>query len=121
MISKWVQKELNKCSVKMEQKSEYEFYIPKQDPMIPQVNHYYIIKLSDYLVHPYEGFDFHDRYNHGVVPNHVYMEVELVSVSGKLFQVRGVGYDLDNSLEYRNDYWEGFLPGKSIEFIREVE
>lgn len=121
MLNKWIEKELKKCPVNLIKKSEYHYTTEFNGPLVPTVGHYYIIKLADYIIHPYEGFDLHDKWNKGLVPSCSYMEVGISEIRGGMIKVFGIGYDPETNEELVNEKWEGYLPRKSIDFVREVQ
>lgn len=76
----------------------------------------YLIKVEDYIVHPFDGFNLHDNWNKGTHPNHIFMKCEVEQIMGKMVKVNTVGYDYQNQLD-TNDIWSGWLPEKSIKIL----
>ena len=72
---------------------------------------YYHIKMKDYIVHPYDGFNLHIQWNNNVVPKDDEMNVEVLEVMGNMIKVSGTGVNIQTQ-------WTGWLPVKSIEVIK---
>lgn len=83
------------------------------------IDHCYLIKLEDYIINPPINFTLHTNWNNGIIPKHKYMKVECRKLMGKMINVVGFGFDIDNNVDI-NDSWEGWLPLKSIELIKEI-
>lgn len=80
----------------------------------------YIIKVEDYIIHPFDGFNLHDNWNNGTHPNHLFMKCEVSQKMGKMIKLNTVGYDYNNQLD-TNDLWSGWLPEKSIKIIEVLD
>ena len=67
-----------------------------------------IIKVvfSDYIVHPYQGFDFHDKYNGGKPPTQSTMYGEIIDETEKMYKFKVYTEQLE-------DEWIGWCPKKS--------
>lgn len=89
-----------------------EIIIPKQDveEIDFELNKYYHIELEDYIIHPFEGFNLHQNWNHNIIPKDKRMNVEVIQLMGKMIKITGVG---ENSL----NTWEGWVPKKSIKIL----
>ena len=113
-----IKKELD--SVKSIKLSEYnedtlEINIPKNIPKDKKVStfeekHSYKIKLKEYIVHPYEGFNLHIQWNKNVIPQEYVYDVEILRVMGKMINVSGLGCE-------NNTSWTGWLPISSVEIL----
>jgi hypothetical protein len=79
----------------------------------------YLIKVEDYIVHPFDGFTLHDNWNRGVAPKSIYMNCEVQQLMGKMVKIVAIGYDYDTKTTL-NDSWEGWLPKSSIQIIKEL-
>lgn len=66
------------------------------------------IIFKDYIIHPFEGFDFHDKFNNGVAPPERVMYGCILKETEKMYylKVRTADY---------SKIWEGFCPKKSME------
>lgn len=84
-----------------------------------QIGHFYLIKVEDYIIKPFEGFTLHDNWNKGIPPKHKYMSVEVLKIMGKMIRINSIGYDFENKVTIQDD-WEGWLPKSSIEIIKEI-
>ena len=98
-----------------------ELTIPRKTAVeiTPEIDHYYLIELADYLLNPPDGFSLHDNWNNGNIPKHKYMKCYCTKVMGKMIQVLGVGFDYENRIDL-DEYWDGWLPMKSINILREI-
>lgn len=110
-MNKFIEKELSKCVVaKPQQVSDTSFYVPKVGsqniPTDIEQNHFYIIEVPDYIIHPYEGFNLHDNWNNGIKPTSRNMQIEVAQIIGKMVKV--------NALCDDGKIWVGWLPRKSI-------
>ena len=106
----------------MEKVDDYTYRIPKQAPVIlvAQEEHFYIIKIEDYILHPSDNFTLAANWNGGVVPVSKYMLVQMKKKMGKMLQFDGIGYNMETG-EYKEDIYKGlWLPSGGIELIREV-
>lgn len=63
--------------------------------------------FEKYIVQPYEGFDFHDKFNKGVAPPEQVMQGYVVKETEKMYYLK-----LHSSLS--NKIWEGWCPKKSV-------
>ena len=71
------------------------------------------ISFADYFVHPFSGFDFHEKWNDGVAPpcNVLYGQIDK--------ETKGMYHFVGNN-EYCSVEWSGWVPKKSCE-IEEVK
>ena len=83
------------------------------------LNHYYLIELEDYILNPPEGFSLHENWNNNIVPKHKYYKCQCIKIMGKMIKILGVAFDYENKLDLE-DYWDGWLPLKSIKVLREI-
>lgn len=67
-----------------------------------------IIKVvfADYIIKPFKGFDFHDKFNDGVPPYNKVMY-------GKIIKETPGMYYFEVRSETSNDMWRGWCPKKS--------
>lgn len=87
--------------------------------ILPQEGHYYLIELADYLINPPEGFTLHSNWNNNDIPTHKYMKCQCAKLMGKMVKILGVGFDYENRVDLE-EYWDGWLPLKSIKILREI-
>ena len=110
-MNQFIKEQLDKCvGVDIEQTDTNTFLIHKKSSDIPtdlQQNHYYIIEVEDYIIHPFEGFTLHDNWNNGNVPTNKNMQIYVTQIMGKMVKVESKGCD-DGLI------WVGWLPRKSI-------
>ena len=122
-MNKYIKEELGKC--KLAKVPEFDdstthMVVPKSKTGVAsflrkfELNHMYLIKVADYILHPFEGFTLHSVWNHNIIPTDAEMLVDVIDVRGSLYKVEAVG---------KNDgkHWSGWLPLKSIEIIGEVD
>lgn len=79
----------------------------------------YLISVADYILNPPQGFTLHTNWNNNIAPKHKVMKIDVSKVMGKMIKVNSVGYDLKNNVD-TNDFWEGWLPEKSITIIERL-
>ena len=84
-----------------------------------KLDHYYLIELEDYVINPPDGFSLHINWNGGIIPRHKYYKCQCVKVMGKMIKILGVAFDYENKLDLE-EYWDGWLPLKSIRILREI-
>jgi hypothetical protein len=66
--------------------------------------------FEKYIVQPYEGFDFHDKFNKGVAPPEQVMMGCVVKETEKMYYLK-----LHSS--YSDKTWEGWCPKKSVKVM----
>lgn len=73
-----------------------------------------IIKVTfeNYIINPFPGFDFHDKWNNGIKPYSKVMYGKIVN------ETKGM-YKFELHSEYDNKVWSGWCPKKSC-FIEEI-
>lgn len=64
------------------------------------------VEFENYIVFPFEGFDFHDKFNNGVPP---YSKV----MYGKILRETDKMYYFDLFSETSDKHWVGWCPKKS--------
>lgn len=63
--------------------------------------------FESYIVKPYAGFDFHDKFNKGIAPPEQVMNGFIVKETEKMYYLK-----LHSNLT--NRIWEGWCPKKSV-------
>ena len=63
--------------------------------------------FKDYIVHPYEGFDLHEKFNKGKAPPETVMYGCILRETEKMYYIKV--RTLDNT-----KIWEGYVPKKSV-------
>ena len=63
--------------------------------------------FESYIVKPYAGFDFHDKFNKGIAPPEQVMNGFIVKETEKMYYLK-----LHSNLT--NKIWEGWCPKKSV-------
>ena len=121
-MSDYLKKELHTIDAQYIEQEDGSLLFQKQTitPVTPQLHHYYIVKLANYILHPYEGFTLHENFNNNIIPECEYMEIEVQEVMGKMYKINGVGYDYDEGIELREKRWCGYVPQKGITFLKEI-
>lgn len=103
--------------------NETKIYIPKGAILLPEfvsIGGYYIIKLSQYVVDPPEGFTLHANWNNGIGPKEQTMQCVVENVLGKMVRINGIGFDIINSCYIEGTEWQGWVPQKSITIIKHL-
>lgn len=95
-----------------------KLFIHKQDSVVHQsfpfqIGHYYQIKLADYIINEPQSFTLSSNWNKGSKPINPNMIVCIDQILGKMIYIKGTYVDLPN-------IWEGWVPSKSIQLIKEV-
>lgn len=102
--------------------STTKLVISKQDDVSKapcEVGKYYEIQVEDYIIHPSANFDLHVNWNKNVIPKDAYMRCEVTQVMGKMIKINGVGFDFNTKQDTGNS-WEGWLPRKSIKYMKQI-
>lgn len=83
------------------------------------LNHYYLIELANYIIHPPENFNLHINWNNNNVPKYMYMKCQVIQLMGKMVKIDGIACDMKDlsDIDYK---WQGWLPLKSISVIKEL-
>lgn len=71
------------------------------------INHYYQIKLKNYVIDPQDNLDLHVQWNNNVIPKDDLMNVEVLQIMGKMVRVSGTGVNSSST-------WTGWLPQESF-------
>lgn len=66
--------------------------------------------FENYIIKPYAGFDFHDKFNKGIAPPEQVMNGFIVKETEKMYYLK-----LHSNLT--NKIWEGWCPKKSVKII----
>lgn len=84
-----------------------------------QVGKLYRIELAPYIVNEPATFTLSTNWNKGIVPKSYILQVQVVNVAGKMIQVDGSGYDVENDrlLEPYTGLW---LPQGGVTIIQEI-
>ena len=64
------------------------------------------VAFSDYIVHPYDGFDLHQKMNGGLAPQRAEMYGVVIDETEKM-------YKFDVYTDDFNEHWVGWCPKKS--------
>ena len=76
--------------------------IPKQNPLT--IEHTFI--FENYIVKPFKGFDFHDKFNRGVPPPSLIMKGFIIKESEKMYYI--------DVISDSKNHWSGWIPKKSV-------
>ena len=63
--------------------------------------------FADYILHPYPGFDLHEKFNKGIIPPEQIMQGQIVKETERMYCIKA--HTLDNSKD-----WFGWIPKKSV-------
>lgn len=92
---------------------------PKKKLTGVELDKCYLIQLAEYLVKPFEGFTLHQNWNNNIIPKDILMKCCVTQIMGKMIKIVGVGVD-PNTMQDTPNRWEGWLPLKSIEVLKEI-
>lgn len=79
--------------------------IPQQNPLT--MEHTFI--FEKYIVKPFVGFDFHDKFNRGVPPPNMVMKGYIIKETDKMYYIDVIGEG--------NTHWAGWIPKKSVKVM----
>lgn len=65
-------------------------------------------KFENYIVKPFQGFDFHDKFNKGIAPPEIVMSGYIDRETEKMYYLK---------LHSLDKIWEGWCPKKSVTII----
>lgn len=66
--------------------------------------------FEDYMIKPFKGFDFHDKFNKGIAPPEKTMYGSIVKETEKMYYLK-----LESLIS--NKTWEGWSPKKSVKIL----
>lgn len=69
------------------------------------------VTFADYIVKPFEGFDFHEKFNNGTPP-------PCKKMFGKIIKETEKMYKFDLQTETGSNKWCGWCPKKSVEVCK---
>lgn len=124
MINPLIKEQLNKCEVAdipPFDDSTLNMVIPKKSKEKNfQINKYYIIELSDYIINPSDIVSFHINWNQGRVPKSKYLKVCVSQMMGKMIKVDGIGFDINSNVDLNDSYAGLWLPAKDVKIVKEI-
>lgn len=109
--------ELAKVSAYNEEKHRYLF---KRIGSSIEIGKKYIIQLDKNLTSKEVSNLLANNWNHGLVPTHTLMKVEVLDKMGTMYLVHGDYLNEDKSLVGGVAFWEGWLPMEQIGVLEEV-
>lgn len=123
-MNELIKEQLSKCKVAkipVYDDDTCQIFIEKYNPKSHGVleNHYYLVKLADYILNPPAGYHLHINWNKGIKPVSDHMKCEVITTMGEMVKIHGVGYDMDSQVD-KDDIWEGWLPREAITVIKEI-
>ena len=63
--------------------------------------------FEDYIIRPFEGFDFHDKFNNGIAPPEKVMVGKIIKETEKMYFIEAESlFDIKT--------WKGWVPKKSV-------
>lgn len=123
-MNKLIKEQLLKCKVANIPKfddSTTKLVIDKKVPEPePQVNHYYIIEIEDYVINEPAGFTLSSNWNRGTKPTYKYYRVQITQAMGKMFKILGMGYDYENDCDFPQP-WSGWIPRAGFHIKKEID
>lgn len=66
--------------------------------------------FEDYFIKPFKGFDFHDKFNHGIAPPEKTMYGNIIKETEKMYYIKV------ESL-FSTKEWTGWTPKKSVKIM----
>lgn len=67
----------------------------------------YTFTFERYIVFPFKGFDFHDKFNKGIAPPDLVMNGTIVKQTEKMYYINAYTFD-------KSKTWNGWVPKKSV-------
>lgn len=80
----------------------------------------YIIKLDKNLTILEMSSSLANNWNHGLVPTHELMQIEVLEKMGTMYRVKGYYLNEDCTKMDGCDFWEGWLPIEHISIVKEI-
>lgn len=93
--------------------------IKKYVPVSVVENNYYLIAISNSILHPTENSLLVSNWNNGSVPKHTHYKCEVIKKLGQMIKINGLAYDMSTNLDI-NEMWTGWLPLDGIEIIKKL-
>ena len=109
MTSQIIQNQLNKLKNEIlfsEEDNKIIFYQRNSNIKIDQIK----VTFEDYIIKPFEGFDFHQKFNNNQPPTDKIMYGNIIKETEKMFY-----FDIHSELKERQ--WQGWCPKKSCKVI----
>lgn len=116
-MNKEIEKELNKCKIAKIPEyddSTLEIVIPKHNSLDILENHYYSIKIEDYIINEPDNFTLSSNWNNNTKPPEIFLNVKIEKIMGKMIKVDSIGRDTSK-------VWNGWLPRKAVEILEEIK
>ena len=66
-----------------------------------------VFVFEDYIIKPYQGFDFHDKFNNGIAPPEKTMQGFILRETEKMWYLSVHTFD-------NMKFWMGYCPKKSV-------
>lgn len=87
--------------------------IPKRTNLADtiQIGDCFYVELEDYLLQNSDTYTLHANWNGGKIPKSKQYFCEIKKIMGKMIYISGT---------FDSDSWEGWLPKKSVKFIRRI-
>lgn len=120
MINPLVKNQLEKIkNINIDAISEYEYIISPSRPAKLEIEHYYIIKLKNYIINPPDNFTLSTNWNKGVVPKSEYLRCVIVQLLGDMVRICANGFDVVNNCDLNDSYVDLWLPKEGFDIIME--
>ena len=114
-MNKFIKEQLDNLeSVDVQQVSELEYIIKRKASSDSiSLNHYYLIELADYIIHPSDNFTLAANWNSGLVPTSKQIKAMVTQILGKMLKIDGIGDD-------NKTYMGLWLPMGGIKVVKEL-
>lgn len=122
-MNPFIKKELEKIRADTSSYNDHSevIHIYKKEPSITlKLNHSYIVRLADYILHEPENFTLSKNWNNGIVPSSEYVKLQVSEIVGEMIKVDCSGYDYYNKIDKNDSYISLWLPVKSVTILEEL-
>lgn len=123
MLDKIIKEQLDKLEVARvsaysEEKHRYLF--KKIEQVNLKIGTRYLLQLNKNLINGEMNGVLVNNWNHGKVPTHTLLNVEVKEKLGTMFLVSGF-YLNDDYTKIENETWEGWFPIEQVSVLKEIE
>lgn len=102
-----------------------------------------IFNFADYMIKPFNGFDFHEKFNKGNITPLKFMQGQIMKETEKMYYIKAKGFSMPSKVcchclevincdtvcnkckkqipVVENIYWEGWTPKKACTIMRRGE
>ena len=97
--------------------STQEYFIPQKKETKFEIDHVYLIKLTNEMNNPYNSIN--TNWNNGNRPTFEYCKIDVSRIMGRMLYVNAIVYDNINNVDL-DDIWTGWISRDLIEVIKEL-